>query len=256
MDSDREEILNRPTVDEQLFHAPTAQRETVPEAWGVLRIMSEFVDGFDLLSGIGRAVTIFGSARVGEEHPQYRAAVETARLLGEAGFAIITGGGPGIMQAGNEGAHQAGALSVGLNIELPFEQHLNPYTDLSMNFRYFFTRKTMLVKYATAYIIFPGGFGTMDELFESLTLIQTGKVRNFPVVLFGADYWSGLLDWLQHTMLAEGKIAKPDFDLLFVTDSPVDARDHIVQALHDAAEQIETEEAARRVTRQAYGRSR
>ncbi len=186
--------LVRPTQDEQLFVAPDDASEafTQTDTWRVFRIMGEFVAGFDSLAGLGPAVTIFGSARIRPDHPQYQQAVETARLLGEAGFSIITGGGPGIMQAGNEGAKAAGASSVGLNIELPFEQHLNPFIDLSVDFHYFFVRKTMLVKYAKAFVIFPGGFGTLDELFEAITLIQTGKISNFPVVLFDSSYWQGL----------------------------------------------------------------
>jgi uncharacterized protein (TIGR00730 family) len=229
----RREVLDRPTEDERLLAAPAAGAAAVvsPEAWGVFRIMSEFVEGFDSLAQIGRAVTLFGSARTEPGHPEYEAAKETARLLGAAGLTIITGGGPGIMQAGNEGAKEGGALSVGLNIELPFEQQGNPHTDLAITFRYFFSRKTMLVKYASAYVIFPGGFGTLDELFESLTLIQTGKIHDFPVVLFDSTYWGGLVDWLRERMLGGGKISPGDLDLFLVTDSPEEARDHIVRGL-------------------------
>jgi uncharacterized protein (TIGR00730 family) len=199
-------------------------------------------------------VTIFGSARVDEGDPMYRAAVEVGRLLGEAGFTIITGGGPGTMEAGNRGAREAGAGSVGLNIELPFEQHVNPYVDLEVDFSYFFVRKTMLVKYAQAFVIFPGGFGTMDELFEALTLIQTGKVRNFPVVLFDSRYWGGLLDWLRATMLGGGKVAEADLRLLEVTDSPEEARDLILASLREQRWSKEREEDARKATREALGR--
>jgi uncharacterized protein (TIGR00730 family) len=185
--------------------------------------MGEFVEGFDTLANVGRAVTIFGSARVKPDDPQYRDAETTARLLGDAGFSVITGGGPGIMEAANRGARAGGAKSIGCNIELPFEQGVNAYVDVAINFRYFFVRKTMFVKYAEAFVIFPGGFGTMDELFEALTLIQTGKVRDFPVILFGSAYWQGLLDWLRATMLAEGKISAADLDLMVVTDSPEEA---------------------------------
>jgi uncharacterized protein (TIGR00730 family) len=223
----------RSTEDERLF-------ETVPDvdtigkdAWRIFRIMGEFVEGFEDLAEIGRAVSVFGSARVLPDSPEYEKCVETARLLGEAGFAIITGGGPGIMEAANKGAKLAGATSVGCNIELPFEQRGNDFLDVSIDFRYFFVRKTMFVKYAEAFVIFPGGFGTMDELFEALTLIQTHKVRDFPVVLFGADYWRGLTDWLRDTMAAEGKIAKDDLDLLYVTDDPADATAHIVRILSE-----------------------
>jgi uncharacterized protein (TIGR00730 family) len=211
------------TEDERLLEAPHARpRFTDTDPWRVLRIMSEFVAGFDALAELGRAVTIFGSARVAPDDPMYRAAVATARRLGEAGYAVVTGGGPGIMQAANEGARAAGALSVGLNIELPFEQRLNPFVDIEVAFRYFFVRKTMLVKYAEAFIIFPGGFGTADELFEALTLIQTGKVHNFPVILYGRSFWDGLLTWLRDRVRAEGKIAKADLDLIQLADTPAE----------------------------------
>jgi len=176
----------------------------------------------------------------------YQTAVETARLLGEAGFTIITGGGPGIMEACNRGAREAGALSVGLNVELPFEQGVNPYVDIAIEFHYFFVRKTMFVKYAQAFVIFPGGFGTFDELFEALTLIQTGKVQNFPIILFGSAYWGGMLEWMRATMLAEGKVAKADLDLMVLCDSPAEVRDMIVRSLdeqpseHEAAARAET----------------
>ncbi|HEX2189292.1 MAG TPA: TIGR00730 family Rossman fold protein [Longimicrobiaceae bacterium] len=216
------------TEDERLLESPSAAPVpaydfTHSDPWRVFRIMGEFVEGFDTLANVGRSVTIFGSARVKPDHPQYRDAELTARLLAEAGFSVITGGGPGIMEAANKGAREGGALSIGCNIELPFEQGINAYVDVPINFRYFFVRKTMFVKYAEAFIIFPGGFGTMDELFEALTLIQTGKVRDFPVILFGSAYWQGLLDWLRGTMLEEGKISAPDLDLMVVTDSPEEA---------------------------------
>ncbi|MCA9936281.1 MAG: TIGR00730 family Rossman fold protein [Anaerolineales bacterium] len=244
----------RPTQDEQLLAAPYEAEEsfTQTDTWRVFRIMGEFVAGFDTLAGLGPAVTIFGSARTKPDSPQFQQAVETARLLGEAGFGIITGGGPGIMQAGNRGARLAGAPSIGLNIELPFEQHLNPDVDLSVDFHYFFVRKTMLVKYAQAFVIFPGGFGTMDELFEAITLIQTGKIRNFPVVLFDSAYWQGLLDWVRNTLLAEGKIAPADLDLLMVADSPEEVRDMIVQAMGEPHTRTEQEAEAREATRQAF----
>ena len=201
------------------------------DSWRVFRIMGEFVEGFDELAGLGPAVSVFGSARVTAQDPMYHRCAETARLLGEAGFAVITGGGPGMMEAANRGARQAGVKSVGCNIELPFEQHVNPWVDISIDFRYFFVRKTMFVKYATGFVIFPGGFGTMDELFESLTLIQTGKVRDFPVVLFGSDYWGGLVDWIQDRMAGEGKVSEEDLKLIHVTDSPEEAVAHIVANL-------------------------
>jgi uncharacterized protein (TIGR00730 family) len=221
------------TEDERLLQSPveTPQADdfTRSDPWRVFRIMGEFVEGFDNLARIGPAVTIFGSARTPEDHPEYAAARETARLLGEAGFGIITGGGPGIMEAANRGARDAEVLSIGCNIELPFEQGINPYVDVAINFRYFFVRKTMFVKYAEAFVIFPGGFGTLDELFEAMTLIQTGKVRDFPVVLVGSEYWKGLTDWIRNTLLAEGKISPDDVDLVTVTDSAEDAVRAIVE---------------------------
>jgi len=239
-----------PTEDEQLLQSPSQEVPfTETDPWRVMRIMSEFVQGFDALAELSQAVTVFGSARTPPGDSNYEAAVETAYLLGEAGCAIITGGGPGIMEAANKGAQQAGVLSVGLNIELPFEQHVNPYVDLALNHRYFFVRKTMLVKYAQAFVIFPGGFGTMDELFESLTLIQTGKIRNFPVVLFDSSYWQGLLDWLRDTMQVGGKIGKADLDLIMVTDSPVEVRDFVMASIEDTGDRIAREAAAQDVTK-------
>lgn len=198
------------------------------DSWRVFRIMGEFVEGFEALAELGPAVSVFGSARVLPSDPQYAACMRTTQLLGEAGFAIITGGGPGLMEAANRGARAAGSRSIGCNIELPFEQGTNPFVDLEINFRYFFVRKTMFVKYAQGFVIFPGGFGTMDELFESLTLIQTQKVRNFPVVLFDSHYWGGLLDWIRDTMQHEGKILSEDMDLLLVTDDPDEVVRHMV----------------------------
>jgi uncharacterized protein (TIGR00730 family) len=237
------------TEDERLLtqvkHDHIAFTNTDP--WRVFRIMGEFVEGFDTLADLERAVTIFGSARTSPDDPIYQSAVQVARSLGEAGFATITGGGPGIMEAGNCGAQEADARSVGLNIELPFEQHVNPYVTESLNFHYFFTRKTMFLKYASAFVIFPGGFGTMDEFFESLTLIQTGKMRRFPVVLFGTDYWGGLVDWLKATMLKEGKISECDLDLFLLTDSTVETCEFIMHSVEDHARD-EQEERARQVT--------
>ncbi len=240
------------TEDERLINVRrhTPELFTQSDPWRVLRIMGEFVAGFDALADLGMAVTIFGSARVSETDPMYGAAVETARLLGEAGFSIITGGGPGIMEAGNKGAHLAGARSVGLNIELPFEQHLNPYTDTAVEFRYFFVRKMMFVKYACAFVIFPGGFGTLDELLEALVLIQTGKIRNFPVVLFSSAYWQGMLDWMRATLAAEGKISPHDMDLMAVSDSPEAVRDIIVRSVQDEEWWTTREEGSRAATRQ------
>jgi uncharacterized protein (TIGR00730 family) len=199
------------------------------DAWRVFRIMGEFVEGFDKLARLGPAVTIFGSARTQPDDPDYDAARATAHKLAEAGFAVITGGGPGIMEAANRGATEGKGESVGCNIELPFEQAPNPYQTKSLSFKYFFVRKTMFIKYSNAYIIFPGGFGTMDELFEALTLIQTKKIRNFPVVLFGSQYWQGLLQWITSTMLHEGYIGEVDLNLIHLTDSPQEAVNFIVK---------------------------
>ncbi|MCA9999033.1 MAG: TIGR00730 family Rossman fold protein [Anaerolineales bacterium] len=245
---------NHRTEDQRLLVAPCDQPEnfTDTDPWRVMRVMSEFVQGFDALAELGPAITIFGSARVKPDNTQYQQAVETARLLGEAGFNIITGGGPGIMQAGNEGAKKANVTSVGLNIELPFEQHLNPFVDIAVDYRYFFVRKTMLVKYAQGFVIFPGGFGTMDELFEALTLIQTGKIQNFPIVLFDSSYWEGLLGWLRGTMLREGKVSASDLDLLIVADSPTEVRDIIITALQGESDQAEKEAAVRAILQQVY----
>jgi uncharacterized protein (TIGR00730 family) len=244
----------RKTQDEQLLTptGPGNAEFTETDPWRVLRIAGEFVEGFDTLAGLGPAVTIFGSARIKPGDPMYEAAVETARLLAEANLSIITGGGPGIMEAANKGAQQGGGFSIGLRIELPFEQGVNPYVELPLHFHYFFVRKTMFVKYAQAFVIFPGGFGTMDELFESLTLIQTGKVRNFPVILFGSAYWAGLLDWLRDTMLSGGKIARPDLDLMVVSDTPQQVRDLILDAMVEQGWSEPREEAAREVTRRVF----
>jgi uncharacterized protein (TIGR00730 family) len=221
----------RPTEDEQLLEEGADASFVKTDTWRALRIMGEFVEGFDALAGIGRAVSVFGSARVGRSDPTYRMARTLARKLAKEGYAIITGGGPGIMEAANRGAREAGGVSVGCNIELPFEQGLNEYVTLGMEFRYFFVRKTMFVKYAEAFCIFPGGFGTFDELFESLTLIQTGKVQHFPVVLFGTEYWAGLIDWMRATPLAQGKISPDDLKLFTITDD-VDEAVEVIRAHH------------------------
>jgi uncharacterized protein (TIGR00730 family) len=193
------------------------------DPWRVMRIQAEFVEGFDKLAGIEKGVSIFGSARTHPDDPQYLAAVEVARLLGAQGFSILTGAGPGIMEAANKGAKLAGAPSYGCNIELPFEQGANPYVDTLVSFRYFAVRKTMFIKYSSAFIIFPGGFGTFDEMFEALTLIQTGKISQFPVVLFGTHYWAGLVRWIRSRVLAERKISPGDMDLMVMTDDPAEA---------------------------------
>lgn len=218
------------TDDEVLLRSPEPEDEyKTSDSWRVFRIMGEFVGGFDNMATITHGVSVFGSARTKETDPYYIAAVETGKLLAEAGFEVITGGGPGIMEAANRGAFGAKKVSVGLNIELPFEQMANPYLTKSLTFKYFFVRKTLFIKYSNAYIIFPGGFGTMDELFEALTLIQTRKIRNFPVVLFGSQYWQGLLAWLSSTMLNEKNINPEDLGLIYLTDSPKDAVDFIIK---------------------------
>jgi uncharacterized protein (TIGR00730 family) len=197
------------------------------DPWRVLRIQSEFVEGFDALAAIPVAISVFGSARISRDDPMYAAARQVGGELARAGFAVITGGGPGVMEAANRGCQEAGGLSVGCNIELPFEQRMNDYVDLGIDFSYFFVRKTMFVKYAEGFVVFPGGFGTLDELFEALTLTQTGKTPHFPIVLVGEDYWRGLLDWLRERALGEGKIAPPDLDLLVVVDDPGEVVPHI-----------------------------
>lgn len=243
----------RRTEDERLLSGPDRAASREKDAWRVLRIMGEFVDGFDELAELGPAVTLFGSARISPDDAMYAAAVEVGRLLGEAGFTIITGGGPGAMEAGNRGAREAGAPSVGLNIELPFEQHVNRYVDVEIDFRYFFVRKVMLVKYSRAFVIFPGGFGTMDELFEALTLIQTGKIRDFPVVLFGSDYWGGLIEWVRSAMVADGKAAEADLGLMVLTDSPEEVLEIIMSSTREQRERVDYEEEARAATRRALG---
>ncbi len=240
----------RRTEDERLLYGPEQAAFKGKDAWRVLRIMGEFVEGFEELDDLGPAVTIFGSARISPEDPMYGASVEVGRLLGEAGFTIITGGGPGAMEAGNRGAREAGAPSVGLNIELPFERHVNPYVDAELDFRYFFVRKVMLVKYSRAFVIFPGGFGTMDELFEALTLIQTGKIRDFPLVLFGSEYWGGLLEWVRKTMVVDGKATEADLGLMALTDSPEEALDLVLSSTREGKSY---EEEAREATRKALG---
>ncbi len=203
------------------------------DPWRVLRIQSEFVEGFGALAELGPAITVYGSARSAPGTAEYLAGVEVGRLLAEAGYAVITGGGPGCMEAANKGASEAGGVSVGLGIELPFEQGVNEYVNLGINFRYFFARKTMFVKYAQGFIALPGGFGTLDELFESLTLVQTRTVRRFPIALLGRDYWDGLVSWLADTMAAEGKISESDLDLIVVTDDPLEAVEHVIAQTRD-----------------------
>jgi uncharacterized protein (TIGR00730 family) len=227
-------VIQPITEDEKLLQTGKplgpAPDFTRTDPWRVMRIMGEFIEGFDTLASVERGVTVFGSARTGPDDPQYHAAQETAQLLAQAGFAVITGAGPGIMEAANKGARMGGGLSIGCNIELPFEQGANPYVDILVNFRYFFVRKTMFIKYSVAFIIFPGGFGTLDELFEALTLIQTGKIYQFPVILFGRHYWAGLVRWLQTRVNGEGKISQGDLDLMLLTDDPAEAAAAVIAA--------------------------
>jgi uncharacterized protein (TIGR00730 family) len=211
------------TTDQRLLESRGPSDWVHTDPWRVMRIQSEFVEGFGALAELGRAISVFGSARTPVDSAEYALGVEVGRLLAERDYAVITGGGPGAMEAANRGACEAGGVSVGLGIELPFEQGMNEWVDLGVNFRYFFARKMMFVKYAQGYIVLPGGFGTLDELFEALTLVQTQKVTQFPVVLMGTDYWSGLLDWLRGTMLATGKISEHDLGLISLTDDPAEA---------------------------------
>jgi uncharacterized protein (TIGR00730 family) len=220
------------TADQRLLDAPPPGERADwlhNDPWRVLRIQSEFVEGFGALAELGPAVSVFGSSRTKPDHPTYELAVRVGKALVEAGFAVITGGGPGAMEAANKGAWEAGGTSVGLGIELPFESGLNPYVDLGVNFRYFFARKTMFVKYAQGFIVLPGGFGTLDELFEALTLVQTRKVTSFPVVLMGRDYWGGLVGWLRETALPRGIINPSDLELVHITDDVGDAIQHVIR---------------------------
>jgi uncharacterized protein (TIGR00730 family) len=210
------------TEDRKLLEPSERPAFLNTDPWRALRILAEFVEGFDALATLGPAITIFGSARVDEASPIYATAREIARRLAEEGYAIITGGGPGVMEAANRGCQEGGGMSVGCNIELPHEQDVNPYVDLAVEFRYFFARKTMFVKYADGFVILPGGFGTMDELFESLTLIQTGKIRHFPIILVGTEFYGGLIGWIRERLLADGMINEADLDLLAVTDDPAE----------------------------------
>jgi uncharacterized protein (TIGR00730 family) len=224
------------TLDEELIEAQeSAVVSTLSDHDRLERIAGELRTGFEVLAPVGAAASFFGSARTPEDHPEYALAQRTARLVGESGMAVITGGGPGTMEAANRGARDAGALSIGLNIELPFEQGANPYCDIELEFHYFFTRKIMFVRYASGFVVFPGGFGTMDELFEALTLVQTDKIMAFPVVLVGTAYWQGLVDWVRERLLGDGKISPGDLDLLRVTDDPVEVRETLISAVHRRA---------------------
>ena len=234
------------TYDQRLLESGSDHSWKHADPWRVLRIQGEFVAGFDALSELPKAVTVYGSARTKEEAPEYAQGVELgAKLVGED-YAVVTGGGPGIMEAANRGAYEAGGLSVGLGIELPFEQGLNKYVDLGINFRYFFARKTMFLKYSQAFVCLPGGMGTMDELFEMLCMVQTGKVTNYPIVLIGTEYWSGLVEWMGNTLVADGYINPQDMDLFLLTDSVDEAVEHIV-----AAHKEMTDERVRRLNQDA-----
>ena len=226
----RRDQVDSGTTDQRLLDSRGPSDWVHTDPWRVLRIQSEFVEGFGQLAEIGPAVGVFGSARTPATDPAYAQGEELGRRLVEADFAVITGGGPGAMEAANKGASEAGGISVGLGIELPFETGLNQWVDVGINFRYFFARKTMFVKYAQGFAVLPGGLGTFDELFEALTLVQTQKVTSFPVVLIGVDYWSGLLAWLRDTVLAQGKISAPDLEMLVVTDDLEEVVDRMVTA--------------------------
>jgi len=242
----RRGAIPRSTADQRLLDSRARADWRTRDSWRVLRIVSEFVEGFDTLAELPPAVSVFGSARSKPGSYECQLGEKLGAELARAGYAVITGGGPGVMEAVNRGAMQAGGLSVGLGIELPFEHGINDAVDIGINFRYFFVRKTMFVKYAQAFVVLPGGFGTLDELFEALTLVQTGKVTRFPVVLMGTDYWRGLLDWLRDTMAAEGKISPADLDLMFVTDDVSAAVQHIVEAdTSDDQARVEQQTVAR-----------
>ncbi|MEZ5115173.1 MAG: TIGR00730 family Rossman fold protein [Candidatus Nanopelagicales bacterium] len=226
----RRSKITTSTTDQRLLDSRGPGDWIHTDPWRVLRIQAEFVEGFGALAELGPAVSVFGSARTPRDDPEYALAERMGRALAEAGFAVVTGGGPGVMEAANRGAWNAGGVSVGLGIELPFEQGLNEYVDIGVNFRYFFARKMMFVKYSQGFVVFPGGFGTLDELFEALTLVQTRKVTSFPLVLVGTAYWGGLVDWLRSSLLAGGKVSATDLELLEVTDDP----DAVVRAIVDA----------------------
>lgn len=222
-------------TEDTLLLQPGKKSKTLYEPWRIFRIMGEFVEGFDTLADLGPAISVFGSARIVEGHPFYDAARTVGDLLVREGYAIVTGGGPGLMEAVARGAREGGGTSVGLSIELPYEENFHHYNDTVLNFRYFFTRKVMFVKYASGFVIFPGGFGTLDELFEALTLEQTGKIHDFPIVLFGSQYWSGLVTWMRETMMFHRTINQEDLDLFFITDDPAEVASHIKTRLGPAA---------------------
>ncbi|GGM32719.1 TIGR00730 family Rossman fold protein [Dactylosporangium sucinum] len=244
----RRDAIPLSTADQRLLDSHLRHEWKTKDAWRALRILSEFVEGFDTLADLPSAVSVFGSARSKPDSPEWKLGEEVGGALARAGYAVITGGGPGVMEAANKGCSEAGGLSIGLGIELPFEQGLNEWVDIGIDFRYFFARKTMFVKYAQAFVVLPGGFGTLDELFEAVTLVQTRKVTRFPVVLMGKSYWQGLLDWMRDTMQADGKIGPEDLQLLLVTDDVDEAVQHIV----DAGEHLDDVQAAsaRRLARE------
>ena len=240
------------TMDQRLLDERGSADWVNTDPWRVLRIQSEFIEGFGLLADLPQAVSVFGSARTSPDEPEYQLARDIGSALAEAGYAVITGGGPGAMEAANRGASEAGGISVGLGIELPFEQGLNEWVDIGINFRYFFARKTMFVKYAQAFVILPGGFGTLDEMFEALTLVQTRKVTRFPVVLVGTEYWVGLFDWLRKTALPGGKIREADLDLIHLTDDVDEVMAHIRTSLKKGSKQEKREKkAAKKAARDA-----
>ncbi|GAA4417174.1 TIGR00730 family Rossman fold protein [Georgenia halophila] len=236
--------IPRETTDARLL-APEQDIDWLhQDPWRVMRIQAEFVEGFGALADLGPAISVFGSARIRKDDPEYALAEDVARRLVDAGFAVVTGGGPGAMEAANKGAVEAQGVSVGLGIELPFEQGMNKWVDLGINFRYFFARKTMFLKYTQGFVVLPGGFGTMDELFEALTLVQTQKVSSFPIVLVGSDYWGGLVDWLRGTMLERGTISEPDLGLLPVVDTAEEAVNAVVHGMEELFREAEAQAAA------------
>ena len=239
-DEEAPQQAHQATQDEQLLETPRPDEFRHTDTWRVFRIMGEFVEGFDELATVTRGVAVFGSARTRGDDSYYAAAQETSALLARGGFTVITGGGPGIMEAANRGSFEAGGVSIGCNIELPFEQQPNHYQTRSMKFKYFFVRKTMFVKYSNAFVIFPGGYGTLDELFEALTLIQTRKIRNFPVVLFGKEYWGGMFRWIEETMLKSKYINDADYRMLHLTDSPSEVVEIIVRSM-DTLDKVQPE---------------
>jgi len=240
----RGEAIPPSTADQRLLDSRGRADWRTKDSWRALRILSEFVEGFDTLADLPPAVSVFGSARSRPDSAECQLAERLGAALARAGYAVITGGGPGVMGAANKGAIEAGGLSVGLGIELPFEQGINEWVEIGIDFRYFFARKTMFVKYAQAFVVLPGGFGTMDELFEALTLVQTGKVTRFPVVLMGSAYWRGLLAWMREQMEAGGMISPADLDLMCVTDDVDEAVDHIRHSDRDSDHAAAEEEAA------------